>query len=219
MDTSRLKDKSYPNNLDIEEELWSNGYEYIAGLDEAGRGPFAGPVVAAAVVMPKDVRIEKLTDSKKINKKYHEYFAEQVKEKALSYGIGIVSIEEVNDINNIVTVSCLAMKRAIENMEIKPNYLLIDGDKKMKVNVEIPQNNVIKGDYFSHSISCAAIIAKDYRDKIMAELDKKYNNKYNWSKNSGYLVKEHKEALMKYGLTPEHRICWEDVAKPYKKQP
>lgn len=217
MDIRKIKDKSNPNNLEIENDLWESGIKYIAGVDEAGRGPFAGPVVAGAVIMPKHFRIEKLTDSKKINKKYHEHFAEIVKKEALYYGVGVVSIEEINEIKNIKTATRLAMKRALESLSEKPDYLLIDGLEK--VELPIPQQFVVKGDYMSHSISCAAIIAKTYRDNLMKDLDAMYDYKYKWSENAGYLTKEHKQALIEHGLTSQHRICWEDVANQFKNNP
>lgn len=214
LDINKIKDKSNSNNLEMESKLWKKGFNYIAGVDEAGRGPFAGPIVAGAVIMPKNFRIEKLTDSKKINKKYHEYFAEIVKKEALCYGIGVTSIEEINEINNIKTATRLAMKRALESLSENPDYLLIDGLEK--VELPIPQQFVVKGDYVSHSISCAAIIAKVYRDNLMKELDAMYDYKYDWSNNAGYLTKKHTQALIEHGLTNQHRICWEDVAKQFK---
>ena len=214
LDINKIKDKSNPNNLEMERELWKKGFDYIAGVDEAGRGPFAGPIVAGAVIMPKDFRIEKLTDSKKINKKYHEHFAEIVKKEAMCYGIGVVSIEEINEIKNIKTATRLAMKRALESLSENPDYLLIDGLEE--VELPISQQFVVKGDYVSHSISCAAIIAKVYRDNLMKELDAMYDYKYGWSDNAGYLTKKHTQALIEHGLTNQHRIYWEDVANQFK---
>lgn len=217
MDISRIKDKSNPNNLEQETILWNQGFELIAGVDEAGRGPFAGPLVAGAAIMPKELKIEKLTDSKKIIKKYHKHFSEVVKEYALAYGIGVVEVEEFDEIGNVVVATRLAMKRAVEQLKLKPDYLLIDG--REKVALDIPQHSIEKGDYQSHSISAGAILAKVYRDELMEQLDKEYDGKYNWSKNAGYLTKEHEEAIHKYGLTPLHRKSWVDVYDKFKKQP
>lgn len=214
MDIRKIKDKSNPNNLEIENELWDKGFNCVAGVDEAGRGPFAGPLVAGAVIMPKHVRIEKLTDSKKINKNYHEYFAEIVKKEAIAYGIGIVSVEEINEIQNIKKATRLAMKRALESLSMQPDYLLIDGLEE--VDLHIPQQFVVKGDYLSHSISCAAIIAKTYRDDMMKALDEEYEYKYSWSENAGYLTAKHKEAICRYGFTSYHRTSWGKVMNQFK---
>lgn len=204
------KDYSKPDNLLIEQGLWKSGIQYIAGVDECGRGPFAGPVVAGAVIMPKDFRIPRLTDSKKIPKKEHKIFADLVKEKALSYNIGIASVNEIDELN-ILEATKLAMKRAVEGLELKPDFLLIDGN--IVLNNNIQENFVIKGDYNSHSISAGAIIAKVYRDELMEELDKQYESKYGWAKNAGYQTKSHIEACEKYGVTKEHRKSWKTMDK------
>lgn len=199
------KDKSNPECLMYELELWGNKIEYIAGVDECGRGPWAGNVVAAAVIMPKDVKIERLTDSKKLPKSEHKQFAELVKEKALAWCIAEASIEEIDEIN-IKKASQLAMKRAIEGLKIKPEYLLIDGTEV--IASDIPQKSIIKGDFNSHSISAASIIAKVYRDEQMAEFDKEFDNRYGWATNAGYQSKSHVDACKKYGLTKYHRKSW-----------
>jgi Ribonuclease HII len=204
----KLKDKSLPNNLDYEKELWDFGYDLICGIDDVGRGCFAGPVVCAAVIMPKELRIDRLTDSKLINKKEHEYFSELVKEKALSYGIGVVDVETIDSIN-IKKASRLAMKYALENLDIKPQYILIDGDEKIETN--IPQISIEKGDFKSHSISAASILAKVYRDNLMKKLDEEYNFVYKWSQNAGYQTKDHIDACYKYGITPYHRKSWKTM--------
>lgn len=215
MTKKNYKDKSNPENMSLEEELWSSGYDYIACTDEAGRGPFAGPVVAGAVIMPKGVRIDRLTDSKKLNKNQHKEFVERVKELALSYSIGVVEVEELDKINNIKQTARLAMKRAIEGLSITPNYILVDGTEV--INLEIEQKSVIKGDFNSHGISAAAIIAKVYRDELMKSIDEKYNGVYGWSTNSGYQTKGHVEACHKHGLTPHHRKSWRKTMGLFKK--
>jgi ribonuclease HII len=202
------KNKAYAGNLDHEQTIWTSGKTYIAGIDECGRGPFSGPVVAAAVIMPKDVVIERLTDSKLLSKKEHESFAEQVKSKALALAVGIASVEEIDEIN-IKKASRLAMKRAVEGLPVQPDYLLIDG--KEVVDLPIEQHWVIKGDYYSHSISAAAIIAKVARDQMMAKLDEKYGNVYGWAKNAGYQTDEHIAACHKHGLTEHHRKSWKTI--------
>lgn len=199
-------DKSLAENLNKETFLWENGYKYIACVDEAGRGPFAGPVVAAAAIMPKSVRIERLTDSKKISKKEHESFAELAKKHALCYAIGIVEVDEIDKIDNIKKAARLAMKRAIEKLPISPDYILVDGNEV--IDTQIPQEFVIKGDYHVHGISAAAIIAKTHRDQLMNKLDIETGGIYGWSRNAGYETKEHFEACKKHGLTKHHRKTW-----------
>lgn len=202
------KDYSSPENLKEEQQLWGQGYQYIAGVDECGRGPFAGPVVACAVIMPKDVRIDRLTDSKKVPKSEHKAFAEWVKEKAVSYAIGIASVEEIDQIN-IKQASRLAMKRAIEGLDVSPDYILVDGTEV--IQTEIPQHFLVKGDYHSHSISAAAIVAKVYRDELMATLDAAYGHIYNWKNNAGYQTEAHIEACKKHGITEHHRKSWKTM--------
>lgn len=202
------KDNSNPENLLHERTLWSNGIKYIAGVDECGRGPFAGPVVACAIIMPVEHRIHRLTDSKKISKSEHDNFAELVRGAAVSYSIGISTVEEIDCIN-IKQASRLAMKRAIEGLHIKPEYILVDGTEV--IDTLIPQHFIIKGDYNSHTVSAGAILAKVHRDILMAELDKNYHNVYGWAKNAGYQTKEHIEACRKHGLTEHHRRTWKTV--------
>ncbi|MNC09414.1 Ribonuclease HII [compost metagenome] len=201
-------DKSSPENLEFEKELWEFGYDIVAGVDDVGRGCFAGPVVCASAIMPKGLRLDRLTDSKLINKKEHQYFSDLVKENADAWGVGVVDVETVDKIN-IKQASRLAMKIAVESMDIKPQYLLIDGDEK--IDLLIPQASITKGDFRSHSISAASIIAKLYRDELMKKLDEEYDFVYGWSKNAGYQTKDHIEACYKYGLTPYHRKSWKTM--------
>lgn len=208
MTKKQRKDYSSPDNLEQEKVLWGNGTSYIAGVDECGRGPFAGPVVACAVIMPKDCRIDRLTDSKKLPKSEHLAFSNLVKKFALSYSIGVASVEEIDAIN-IKQASRLAMKRAIEGLSIKPDYILVDGTEV--INTDIPQRYIVKGDYHSHSISAAAIVAKVYRDELMKELDESYQNVYNWGKNAGYQTEAHIEACKKHGITEHHRKSWKTM--------
>lgn len=203
------KDKSYSDNLDFEQQLWNKGFEFVACVDDVGRGCFAGPVVCAAVIMPKGVRLHRLTDSKLLPKSEHELFAEEVKKTALAWGIGEVD-ERIIDEINIKKASQLAMKIAIENMKIQSQYILVDGLEE--VDLVIPQRQIIKGDFYCHGISAASIIAKQYRDDLMKKLDEQYGFKYGWSKNAGYPTKAHKEATRLHGLTPHHRLSWGTVA-------
>lgn len=210
------KDKSLPNNLDYEKDLWHKGYDLIAGIDDVGRGCIAGSVVCASVIMPKDVRIPRLTDSKDLNKKDLEYFDNIIKEKAIAWGIGEVSNEVIDEIN-IYEATRLAMKYAIENLRDKngnkvvPDFVLVDGN--MKIDVPIEQLSIVKGDKKSHTISSASVVAKLYRDNMMTQLDEQYNNVYGWKDNAGYPVKKHKDAILEYGITPYHRLSYAPVKK------
>jgi ribonuclease HII len=202
------KDSSHPENLAFEAKLSLDGYRYICGIDECGRGPFSGPVVACAVIMPEGFKITRLTDSKLIGKKEHNYFSDLVIGNAISYAIGVASVAEI-DLINIKQASRLAMKRAVEGLETTPDYLLVDGNEVVDLN--IPQKSIIKGDFRSHSISAAAIVAKCYRDRIMSGLDEEYGNVYGWAKNAGYQTKDHMEACYKHGLTKHHRTSWKTM--------
>lgn len=202
------------DNLSFEKEIWNSGIEMIGGVDECGRGPLAGPVVAGCVVMPKGVVIPELTDSKKItSEKKRKQLSLEVYDKALAYGIGLASVEEIDE-TDILQATLIAMKRAIEqtNLMLKDKenqfiqFLLIDGITP--IPLETNQKTIKKGDFLSHSISCAAIIAKVYRDELMIELDKKYDGIYLWKDNKGYLGKHHQNAIDIYGITPDHRQSW-----------
>lgn len=195
-------------NLQFEKKAKESGYTHIAGIDEVGRGCFAGPVVACAVVLPEGFVLEGLTDSKVVSKKKHKDFAKQIQEHALDWCIGIASVEEVDEIN-IKQATRLAMKRAVEGLNFSPDYLLIDGNEV--VNLPIQQESIIKGDSKSLSISAASIVAKDFRDTLMAELDEKYNNRYGWESNAGYQTKKHIEACHTYGITEHHRKTWKTM--------
>lgn len=201
-------DKSLTTNLEQEQILWEQGITHIAGVDECGRGPFAGPVVACAVIMPKHVRINRLTDSKLLPKKEHAAFASEVKKLAVDYCIGVSSVEEIDTLN-IKQASRLAMKRAIDGLRLKPDYILVDGTEI--IDTPTPQHSIIKGDYNSHSISAAAIVAKVYRDELMKNLDETFDGRYNWAKNAGYQTKEHIESCHINGLTEHHRKSWKTM--------
>jgi ribonuclease HII len=192
------------NNREYEEK-YSN-LNYICGVDEVGRGPLVGPVVASAVILPKNYFLEGLTDSKKLSKKKREYFYEIIKKDALSIGMGIVDNKKIDEIN-ILEASRLAMKKAINNLSIKPDVILTDA---MKLNMGILEEDIIKGDLKSITISAASIIAKVMRDQMMEELHDKYPM-YNFIKNNGYPTKEHIEAIYKYGIIEEHRKTFRPI--------
>ena len=192
------------NNREYEEK-YSN-LNYICGVDEVGRGPLVGPVVASAVILPKNYFIEGLTDSKKLSKKKRDYFYEIIKKDALAIGIGIVDNKKIDEIN-ILEASRLAMKKAINSLSIKPDVILTDA---MRLDMGIPEEDIIKGDLKSITISAASIIAKVTRDKMMEELHEKYPM-YNFIKNNGYPTKEHIEAIKKYGIIKEHRKSFRPI--------
>lgn len=192
------------NNREYEEK-YSN-LNYICGVDEVGRGPLVGPVVASAVILPKNYFIEGLTDSKKLSKKKRDYFYEVIKKEALAIGIGIVDNKKIDEIN-ILEASRLAMKQAINSLSIKPDIILTDA---MRLDMRIPEEDIIKGDLKSITISAASVIAKVTRDKMMEELHEKYPM-YNFIKNNGYPTKEHIEAIKKYGIIKEHRKSFRPI--------
>lgn len=198
------------NNREYEEK-YSN-LDYICGVDEVGRGPLVGPVVASAVILPKNYYIEGLTDSKKLSKKKRESFFEIINKDALAIGIGVVDNKKIDEIN-ILEASRLAMKIAVNNLKIKPDVILTDA---MKLDIGIPEEDIIKGDLKSITISSASVIAKVTRDKMMEELHEKYPM-YNFIKNNGYPTKEHVEAIKKYGIIEEHRKTFNPIRDIIKK--
>ncbi len=185
---------------EFETELYESGINYIAGIDEVGRGPLVGPVVTAAVILPKDFYDERINDSKKLTEKKRELLYDVIMENAVSVGIGISS-EDVIDEINILEATKKAMIEAVNNLSVKPEHLLIDA---VKLNIDIPQTSIIKGDAKSESIAAASIIAKVTRDRMMIELDK-IHPEYDFKHNKGYGTKKHIEAIEKYGIIKEHR--------------
>ena len=192
--------------LRYEKELYKAGYQTIAGIDEVGRGPLAGPVVAAAVILPPGCKIKGLNDSKKIPKKKHQEIYQAVLDKALAVGIGLIDNEVIDQVN-IYEATKLAMKEALSKLSLKPDYLLIDA---MKLDIDIPQESIIKGDANSLSIAAASIVAKVTRDKLMADYDKEYPG-YDFAQNAGYGTKSHLQGLERKGVTPIHRKTFEPV--------
>ena len=174
---------------------------HIAGIDEVGRGPIAGPVVAATVILPKDCEILYINDSKKLSKKKRELLYDEILEKAIGFGIGMVSSVRVDEIN-ILQATYEAMRLAVENLPLSPNLLLVDAVTIPHVKIE--QIPIIKGDTISISIAAASILAKVTRDRIMTEYDEKWSG-YDFAQNSGYGTKAHIEALKELGVTPIHR--------------
>ncbi len=189
-------------DLEIERAAKANGYKFVCGVDEAGRGPLAGPVCAAAVILPENCEIEGLNDSKKLSEKKREALYDVIKEKALSYSIAFASVEEIEEFN-ILEATFIAMNRAIDSLDTKADYALIDGNRVPK-GIKIPCETVIKGDAKSASIAAASILAKVTRDRLLLEYDKQYPE-YNFKKHKGYGTKEHTDLILKYGVSPIHR--------------
>lgn len=186
-----------------------NNVELLAGVDEVGRGPLAGPVVAAAVILDPDKPITGLNDSKKITPKKRESLSEEIKEKALAWSLGRSEVEEIDDIN-ILRASLLAMKRAVESLSIKPNLVAADGQYSPDVSIE--SISITKGDSLVPAISAASIIAKVARDNEMIDFEKSYPG-YGFSSHKGYPTKQHMESLEKLGVTDIHRRSFSPVAK------
>lgn len=186
----------------FEKETYEKGYNTIAGIDEAGRGPLAGPVVAAAVILPKDALIEGVNDSKKISEKKREKLYDDIINNALAWGVGIVDHSVIDEIN-ILNATRNAMKIAIQNLNVRPDFILIDAEKKVDTD-GIPYLPIIKGDALSISIGAASIIAKVTRDRIMREYDKVFPM-YGFEKHKGYGTKAHVEALKEFGPCMIHR--------------
>lgn len=186
---------------EYEQKFFEKGYIKIAGIDEAGRGPLAGPVVAAAVILDRDIIIPGINDSKKISEKKREYLHSEIIDKAISVGIGVVSETVIDDIN-ILNATHQAMEKAIQNLHLKPDFLLIDAETLSNIN--IPQMPIKKGDALSISIAAASIIAKVERDKILKSYESIYPG-YGFGRHKGYGTKLHIECIRKYGLLPVHR--------------
>ena len=194
------------NMLTYEKDLYKQGLTLIAGVDEVGRGPLAGPVVAAAVILPQGCKIKGLNDSKKIPKKKHLEVFQAVQDQALSIGIGIIDNQVIDQVN-IYEATKLAMKEAISQLSLQPQHLLIDA---MKLDLPISQTSIIKGDANSLSIAAASIIAKVTRDELMKDYDQQFPG-YDFTANAGYGTAKHLEVLTKLGVTPIHRTSFEPV--------
>jgi len=191
----------------FENQAQNNGFKCVAGIDEAGRGPLAGPVVSAAVILPEEFNCTGITDSKKLSEKKRETLFPVIKEKALAVGVGMADHREIDKIN-ILQASLLSMKRAVEALDLPFDYLLIDG--KFTIDLPCPQQAIIKGDSLSISIAAASIVAKVTRDRIMKELSLTYPA-YGFHRHKGYPTKAHKEAIEEHGPCPVHRMSFRGV--------
>ena len=200
------EDERLEGMLAYEKELYTQGIQLIAGVDEVGRGPLAGPVVAAAVILPKGSKIPGLNDSKKIPKSKHKEIYENVLQNAIAIGIGVKDNQVIDQVN-IYEATKLAMMEAIGQLEPQPQHLLIDA---MKLDLPIPQTSIIKGDANSLSIAAASIVAKVTRDQMMEEFDREYPG-YDFAQNAGYGTAKHLAGLDKLGVTPIHRRSFEPI--------
>ena len=200
------EDERLEGMLAYEKELYTQGIQLIAGVDEVGRGPLAGPVVAAAVILPKSCKIPGLNDSKKIPKSKHKEIYEAVLQKAIAIGIGVKDNQVIDQVN-IYEATKLAMMEAIGQLEPQPQHLLIDA---MRLDLPIAQTSIIKGDANSLSIAAASIVAKVTRDQMMAAYDQEYPG-YDFAQNAGYGTSNHLEGLERHGVTPIHRRSFEPI--------
>lgn len=196
---------------EFEEKLWAAGVELVAGIDEVGRGPIAGPVVAAAVILPKHCKLPGIKDSKKLSEKKRYQLEPEIRRAAVAWAIGAVDARRIDEIN-ILEATRLAMVQAVEKLPVKPEHLLLDA---MSLPLEIPQTSLIKGDALSISIGAASILAKCHRDRMMAVYDGIYPG-YGLSGHAGYPTSAHKQAVFELGYTPIHRRSYK--LKPIKQR-
>lgn len=190
--------------LEYENEAYKDGFNIVCGVDEAGRGPLAGPVYAAAVILPKGHIVEGVNDSKKISEKKRDVLYDKIIDECVAYNVGIATEKEIDEIN-ILQATFLAMRRAAEGLSVKAEIALIDGNKTP--GLDIKQRAIIKGDAKSANIAAASIIAKVSRDRYMLEMAEKYPQ-YQFEKHKGYGTKLHYEMLEKYGVSPIHRLTF-----------
>lgn len=192
-------------DYEFEKAAVNSGFSCICGVDEAGRGPLAGPVCAAAVILPEGAVIAGLDDSKKLTEKKREKLYDIIKTTAVAYSVAYGTLEEIETVN-ILEATYLAMNRAIEGLNIKPDFALIDGNRAPR-GIKIPCETIVKGDSKSMSVAAASVLAKVTRDRLMLEYDKKYP-KYNFKKHKGYGTKEHTELIKQYGPCEIHRLSF-----------
>lgn len=196
--------------LEFEKEALAKGYKSVCGVDEAGRGPLAGPVCAAAVILPEGVVIDGVNDSKKLSEKKRESLFDVIREQTLAYSIAYATVDEIEEIN-ILNATMLAMRRAIDGLDIKADYAMIDGNKIPPIDIDA--ECIVKGDAKSMSIACASILAKVSRDRLLYKYAEEYPM-YGFDKHKGYGTKVHREAILKYGPCPYHRKSF--LKKLYK---
>lgn len=187
--------------LEFEKKAIAKGYKAVCGVDEAGRGPLAGPVCAAAVILPEGVMIAGVNDSKKLSEKKREALFDVIREQSLAYSIAYATVAEIEEIN-ILNAAMLAMKRAVEGLSVKADYAMIDGNRLPEIDID--SECIVKGDAKSMSIACASILAKVSRDRLLYKYDEEYPM-YGFDKHKGYGTAAHREAILKYGPCPYHR--------------
>ena len=187
---------------EIDEKIYNTGTKYICGIDEAGRGPFAGPVVVASVILPRDSMIKGVNDSKKVSEKKREKVYEEIIKEAISYSVGIVDETKIDEIN-ILQATKMGLTNSVKGLKVKPDVILVDALTKIDT-CGIPYKSIIKGDALSYSIAAASIIAKVTRDRIMVKYNEIYPE-YDFAKNKGYGTASHIAAIKEYGLCPIHR--------------
>ncbi len=192
-------------DYEYEKAAITSGFNTVCGVDEAGRGPLAGPVCAAAVILPEDTVIEGLDDSKKLSEKKRERLYDEITKKAVAYSVAYGTLEEIESVN-ILEATFLAMNRAIDGLKVKPDFAIIDGNRVPK-GIKIPCATLVKGDSKSMSVAAASVLAKVTRDRLMLTYDEKYPQ-YNFKKHKGYGTKEHTELLKQYGPSPIHRLSF-----------
>ena len=192
-------------DYEFEKAAVNSGFSCICGVDEAGRGPLAGPVCAAAVILPAGAAIEGLDDSKKLTEKKRERLYDIIKQTAVAYSVAYGTLEEIETVN-ILEATYLAMNRAIDGLTVKPDFALIDGNRVPR-GIKIPCETIVKGDSKSMSVAAASVLAKVTRDRLMLEYDKKYPE-YNFKKHKGYGTKEHTELIQQYGPCEIHRLSF-----------
>lgn len=205
-----MRNKKVEEKVDLlkfEKELYKQNITLIGGVDEAGRGPLVGPVVAACVILPVNYTLDGLIDSKQLTEKKRDKFYDIIMKDAISVGVGVVDAKTIDEIN-ILEASRLAMKIAIENLDVKPEFVLSDAMKL--TNIDIPYKDIVHGDALSLSIAAGSVIAKVTRDRMMYELDKKYPE-YGFAKHKGYPTKAHLEMIEKYGILENYRFTYKPV--------
>lgn len=201
----RAENRRLQRLLEVEETYWQLGYEYVAGVDEVGRGPLAGPVVAAAVILPPRLGIRGVDDSKRLTAEQRDRLYGEIREKAVCIGVGAASTREIDRIN-ILQASHLAMRRAIQRLRCPPQQVIIDG-------LRVPTLGdghiaIVDGDAKVHCVACASVIAKVLRDRLMRQLAPRYPG-YGWEHNAGYATPDHRQAIVDLGYTPHHRRSFE----------
>ena len=204
MTPERNADSGLRISLDYERGFWSRGVSGVAGVDEAGRGPLAGPVVAAAVVLPRGVGVEGADDSKRVSREQREKVARRIREQAAAVTVGAASAREIDGIN-ILRATARAMERAIRRLPRRPDHVVVDGLPMRDLAWE--HDALVGGDGLVHSVACASIVAKVCRDRLMTRLARRYPE-YGWERNMGYGTKEHRAAIRRLGPTPHHRLTF-----------